>query len=464
MAPRLKHSFSRAKANEPDATLADLGVALETARQEGATNALFLVDLSGFHVLNNGFGRPVGDVVIQTVLKRLSQCVDNERGCAHGGGDRFLVLVSSPQSEVPLDDIAHRLIDVVREPVRVEGGGSAQLVVSATVGSVTDDGASLDELVRCADIALREAKTRGLTGHVTFRPEMLEAAQAAACVERDLREALDTERLFLTYLPGVEIASGRMTSAEALLRWQHPQRGVVVAGDFVPLLEQSGTIVDVGSWVLREACMQAAAWQRRGITVSVHVNLSPRQLGAEILVADLRETLETSHLDPSHLVLDVAENVLAMDVEAIAARLVEFRTLGVRVALDNFGTAYASLSQLKLLPLDIVEFDRSLIADVGTEEAASALMRTFVQIADGLGLETFAAGVENAVQREALVDAGCKQAFGHLYSQPVDAKDLDKLFRDFEAVAVIAEASRPSTRDEKLSRPDGAAGADRVAD
>jgi diguanylate cyclase (GGDEF)-like protein len=456
MAPRLRHSFSRAKATEADTTLADLGVALEAARREGATNALFLVDLSGFHVLNNGFGRPIGNIVIQTILKRLGHCVDNQRGCAHGGGDRFLVLVSSPEPDASFEDVARRLIATVREPIRVEGGSAPQVVVSATVGSVADDGASLDELVRCADIALRVAKTRRLTGHVAFEPEMRDAAEVAACVERDLREALDTERLFLTYLPGVDIASGRMTSAEALLRWQHPQRGVVPAGEFVSLLEQSGTIVDVGSWVLREACMQASAWQRRGISVAVHVNLSPRQLGAKILVADLRETLETSHLDPALLVLDVAESAVTMDIDAIAARLAEFKALGVRVALDNFGTAYATLSQLKLLPLDIVEFDRSLIADVGKEDSANALIRMLVQIADGLGLETFAAGVEDERQRDALVDAGCTQAFGYLYSQPVDAKALDKLFRDFEAAAVIAEATRPSPRFDRPTDQDTA--------
>jgi diguanylate cyclase (GGDEF)-like protein len=438
MAARFKRSFSRSTANQADWSVAVLSGPLEAARRRGATSVVFVVDLDDFHVLNNGLGRTVGDAVLGILARRLERSVQTLGqflGCV---GDRFIVLVDEANAEPPFDAIADQLIDVVCAPMRVEAGNSPALVVSASVGSVLDDGARVDELVRCADIALQEAKTRGLNSHVTFEPAMRDAAEAEARLDRDLREALDTELLFLAYLPGVDIASGRVTSAEALLRWQHPERGVIPAGEFVPLLEQSGTIVEVGSWVLREACMQAAAWQRRGISVAVHVNLSARQLGARVLLGDLRDTLKTSRLDPAHLVLEVSEATIAKDTVAVAERLAEFKALGVNIAMDNFGAAYATLSQLKLLPLDIVEFDRSLVADIGREASATELVRTLVRIADSLGLRTLAAGVENDNQLKLLRDAGCAGALGYLYSQPVDAGALDKLFRDSEAQAPVA--------------------------
>jgi diguanylate cyclase (GGDEF)-like protein len=420
-------------ADQADFSVVVLAGPLEAARRRGATSTLFLVDIDNFHVLNNGLGRALGDGVLRVVAQRLEQSVQNLGDCLVCGGDRFMVLVSGTTATPPIDAIADRLIDAVRMPIRLEEGEAAPLVVSASVGSVLDDGAGVDELVRCADIALHQAKTKGLNGHVRFQPAMRDAAEAAAHLERDLREALDTELLFLSYLPGVDIASGRVTRAEALLRWRHPERGVIPASEFVPLLEQSGTIVEVGSWVLQEACMQAAAWQRRGMSIAIHVNLSARQLGAEVLLGDLRDTLRTSRLNPARLVLEVAEATIARDTAAIAEHLAEFKALGVHIAMDSFGAAYATLNQLKLLPLDIVEFDRSLIADLGKQDSAASLIRLLVQIADRLGLGTLAAGVEDECQLEELRDAGCAGALGYLYSQPVDSDALDRLFRDFEA-------------------------------
>ena len=264
---------------------------------------------------------------------------------------------------------------------------------------------------------------------------MREAAESQALLERELREALDTERLFLAYLPSVDIATGRVTGVEALLRWQHPDRGIILAREFVPLLEQSGTIIDIGSWVLQEACMQAAAWQRREMSVAIHVNLSARQLRADVLLGDLRDALETSRLDPSLLVLEVAEATVVKDTAAVAERLSEFKALGVRIAVDNFGAAYATLGQLQRLPLDIVKIDRSLIADIGKDESGTAMIRTLVQIADGLGLRTVAEGVEDENQLNELREAGCSGALGYLFSQPVSAEQLDDLFADVEALA-----------------------------
>jgi diguanylate cyclase (GGDEF)-like protein len=430
MASRLKRTGSRATTNPADASVAALSGPLESARRHDATSALFVVDLDNFHVLNTGLGRRLGDAVLGVVLSRLEQCVSGLGQCLSCGGDRFIVLVS--QSKQPdLATMADRLIEAVRMPVPVNDDEPA-LVISASVGSVLDDGAGVDELVRRADIALSVAKTTGIASHVSFEPEMQLAAEAEARLERELREALDSELLFLAYLPGVDITTGRVTSAEALLRWNHPKRGVIAAREFMPVLEKSGTILEIGSWVIQQACMQAAAWQRRGMSLEMHVNLSARQIAADATLEELRDSLFMSRLDPALLVLEVAEATFATETSAVAARLEEFKALGVSIAMDSFGAAYAALSHLKQLPLDIVEFDRSLVAEIGQDASAAALVRTLVQVAKSLGLQTLAVGVEDEQQLKELRDAGCSGALGHLYSEPVDADELDKVFREFE--------------------------------
>ena len=263
MAARLKRSVSRTTINQADLPVAVLAGPLEAARRKKGTRAVLLVDIDNFHVLNNGLGRGVGDVVLKVVASRLEEAVASFGQGLPAGDDRFVVLLNEGvEADSSLEGFAQRLMEAVRMPIAIDGD-PAPVVVSASIGSVLDDGSPVDELVRCADIALKKAKTKGLNGHVRFDTELGEAAEAEAILERDLREALDTELLFLSYLPGVDIETGRVTSAEALLRWRHPERGVIAAREFMPLLEQSGTIVEVGNWVLREACMQAAAWQRR---------------------------------------------------------------------------------------------------------------------------------------------------------------------------------------------------------
>lgn len=220
---------------------------------------------------------------------------------------------------------------------------------------------------------------------------------------------------------------------------------MIAAQEFMPLLERSGMIVEVGSWVLHDACMQAAAWQRRGMSLELHVNVSARQLGADRLLEDLRETLDLSRLDPGLLVLEVAESTVIGDPVAVMERLKDLKGLGVSVAMDSFGAAYGALSQLKHLPLDILEFDRSLVADIGKDDSAKALVKTLVQIAKGLGLETLAIGVENEEQLDELRKAGCSGVLGHLYSEPVAPDEFDKIFRDFDPLEQASWSQAPET-------------------
>ena len=442
MAGRLKRSRGTS-ARQSDPTPAALTGPLELARRRGATSALFFVDLNNFHVLNNGLGSEFGDAVLGVVAKRLEMTVQKLGHVESCGADKFMVLVTEGGSIPAIAAVAARLLSSVRMPIHIEGDTEPPVVVSASIGSALDEGKSAEELVRYADIALHEAKARGLDNHVTFQPEMLAAAEAQARLERDLREALDTERLFLAYLPSVDVASGRVTGAEALLRWQHPERGVVEAREFVPLLEESGTIIDIGSWVLQEACMQAAAWQRRRMGVEIHVNLSARQIRADVLLGDLRNALETSRLDPSLLVLEIAEATIVENTASVAERLGEFKSLGIKITLDNFGAAYATLSQLRRLPLDSVKIDRSLIAELGKHDTGTAMVHTLVSIAHGLGLHAVAEGVENEEQLNELREAGCSGAFGYLFSQPVDANAIDSLFDEAWVLTPSPGTARP---------------------
>ena len=439
MASRLKRSRGAGAGLSDPASIALKGP-LELARRRGATSAVFLIDLNNFNVINNGLGRVFGDAVLGVIAKRLEVTVQSLGHAQSCGADRFVVLAADAGSPAAVAAMAARLTNTVRMPIHIEGDNGPPVVVSASIGSVLDDGRSADELVRCADIALHEAKWRGLDNHINFEPAMLDAIEAQAHLERDLREALDTELLFLAYLPSVDVATGRVTGAEALLRWRHPQRGVVQAAEFVPLLEESGTIIDIGSWVLQEACMQAAAWQRRQMGVEIHVNLSARQIRADVLLGDLRNALETSRLDPSLLVLEVAEATIVENTAAVAERLGEFKALGVQISLDNFGAAYATLNQLRRLPLDSVKIDRSLIADLGRQDNGTAMVRTLVSIAHGLGLQAVAEGVENEEQLKELREAGCSGAFGYLFSHPVDAEAIDSLF---DEAWVLSPASPP---------------------
>lgn len=424
-------------------------------RHEG-THAVFLVDVDNFHVINNGLGRSVGDAVLAAVADHLEHSVAEIGQCLSCGGDRFVVLAGDSRENSKLDSIARHLIEAVRVPIPVPGGGSP-LVVSACVGSVLDDGAAPNEIVRRADIALSVAKSRGIGSHANFEPEMHQAAESAARLERDLREALDAELFFLSYMPGVDITTGRVTSAEALLRWNHPERGVITASEFMPVLEQSGTIVEIGGFVLHEACMQAATWQRRGMSLEMHVNVSERQLRADVLLDDLRDSLFTSRLDPALLVLEVSESTVMKDAVAVTERLSEFKALGVSIAMESFGSAFSALRHLKQLPLDIVELDRSLVAEMGTDDSAASLVGTLVQIARNLGLMTLAVGVENNEQLVRLRDAGCGGVLGHLYSEPVDADTFDEMLKDFEPVGPTGwrEMSEDSQGDDDLGEDEG---------
>jgi EAL domain-containing protein (putative c-di-GMP-specific phosphodiesterase class I) len=260
-------------------------------------------------------------------------------------------------------------------------------------------------------------------------PETFSAVKDCRQLEVDLRDGVVTEQFFLVYQPTLDLASLEVTGVEALLRWRHPSRGVVAAADFIPIMEKSGSIVEMGRWILQEACTQAVAWQRRGLSLSMSVNLSARQLESDKLVGFLQEALGTSLLDPSSLTVEITETTLVPDPVKTAACLRRLHALGVNIAVDDFGTAYCTVGYLKNFPLDILKIDRSFVSGLSESEDARTLVRTLVRLGTGLGLVTLAEGIENEGQLEELLKEGCQAGQGFLFSKPLEPDALEELMR-----------------------------------
>jgi EAL domain-containing protein (putative c-di-GMP-specific phosphodiesterase class I) len=264
---------------------------------------------------------------------------------------------------------------------------------------------------------------------VSFEPEMFSAMKQRVDLELDLRSALETEQFFLLYQPTVDLASLQVTGVEALIRWRHPARGVVPPLEFIPMLEETGSIIEIGRWVLQQACMQAAAWQNQGLALSMSVNVSARQLESDALVDDVRSALQTNLLRPELLTLEITETTLMHDADKTAGRLERLRALGVRIAIDDFGTGYCSLAYLKRFPIDILKIDCSFVADLSESEDARTLVRTLVRLGTDLGLVTLAEGIETSGQLDELRRQHCAVGQGYLFARPLEPAALEELLR-----------------------------------
>jgi EAL domain-containing protein (putative c-di-GMP-specific phosphodiesterase class I) len=301
------------------------------------------------------------------------------------------------------------------------------LTVHASIGIAEGDRGTPEELLQDADIALYEAKARGKDRFVRFVPSMQTAVDHHRHLEVDLQQALENGEFFLLYQPTFDLPTGEFCGVEALLRWQHPDRGVVRPDEFLPALESGGLIVPVGAWVLHEACRQAASWARDGHRFAVSVNVSGRQLDGDRLVDDVEDALSLSGLAPGRLLLELTETTLMHDPEATVARLQALKALGVRVAVDDFGTGYSSLAYLKQFPIDVLKIDRSFVSGITDSSEAAALVHTLVQLGKVLGIQTVAEGVETPGQLALLQRQDVDVGQGFHFSQPMTADQLEHL-------------------------------------
>jgi diguanylate cyclase (GGDEF)-like protein len=384
--------------------------------------AALFIDLDGFKDVNDTLGHGVGDQLLRAVAERLSVTMRASDSIGRLGGDEFVVLVEGTTMDSGPELVADRVLEVLRSPFQLEGASGGAITLTASIGIAVGTRSTAAELLRDADIALYEAKAFGKNCFVVFQPEMHTAVQDHHLLQMDLRDALSSNQFFLVYQPILNLRSGAVIGVEALLRWRHPARGVVQPDDFIPMLEDSGMIVDVGRWVLDEACRQGAEWKAQGYDLSVSVNVSARQLESDRLIGDVEQTLRDSGLEPGSLTIEITETALMRNVSEVVPRLEALKTTGVRIAIDDFGTGYSSLAYLQRFPVDTLKIDRTFIASMAESPEASALIRTLVQLGKTLGLETLAEGIEEHQQYLQLEREECDSGQGYLFARPLEAE------------------------------------------
>jgi diguanylate cyclase (GGDEF)-like protein len=391
----------------------------------GSLFALHCLDLDQFKVINDTLGHPAGDALLVEAAQRLRNAA---RGNFVGrlGGDEFVVLQSVGSDRDAIDRLARDILSAIAQPLTIDGN---ELVPSTSIGIAIapDDGHDGGTLLRNADLALYRAKEAGRGTYAFFEESLNQRAQERRQLESDLRLALEREEFELHYQPLFDLEQNRICSFEALIRWNHPKRGLIAPADFVPVAEDTGLIVPIGAWVIREACAQAAGWP--GL-IRVAVNVSPVQFHRGSLHETILRALATTGLAPDRLEIEITESVFLEGSETTLRLLHALRALGVRVALDDFGTGYSSLSYLQSFPFDKLKIDRSFIHNLLTREGASAIVHAITELANALGIETTAEGVEETAQLMELRAHGCSSVQGFLFAEPMTVADVDQLFRD----------------------------------
>ncbi|WP_337059893.1 putative bifunctional diguanylate cyclase/phosphodiesterase [Kineococcus sp. G2] len=395
------------------------------AGEEDARAVLFL-DLDNLKTVNDGLGHDSGDALLRAVTGRLDDCVEGGDVLARLSGHEFAILLSGARSAQAVA-VAERVLESLREPVRlldryVHTGVSIGIATSATCAS------SGIGLLRAADVAMYVAKSTGKGRCEVFQPAHHAAELDRERLRADLHRALDEEQFTLAFQPIVELGTGRIDGFEALLRWNHPVRGLVPPADFVPLAEENALIVPIGRWVLQEACEQAARWgAEHGSPLKVSVNVSARQFQHPTLVRDITEVLDSTGLDPHLLTLEITETLLVQDTSRTAGKLRDIKALGVRIALDDFGTGYSSLSYLRRFPIDVLKVDKSFIDGVAENPEDRTVTGAVVQLGRTLALTVVAEGIESAEQVSTLVQLGCPLGQGYRFSRPVSAAEASGL-------------------------------------
>ncbi|GJD97955.1 EAL domain-containing protein [Methylobacterium iners] len=399
---------------------------LARAKRTGSEVAVLCLDLDRFKAVNDTLGHPVGDTLLRKVAERLQSALREGDVVARLGGDEFAVLQADAVQPQAAETLAARLVDLLGRTYLVDGhmlniGTSVGVAVSPT------DGSDMDELMKRADLALYRAKSDGRGTFRFFEADMDARMKARRSLELDLRRALALKEFTLAYQPQIDLATNAVTGFEALIRWEHPERGMVQPADFIPLTEEIGIITPIGEWVLRTACKEAAGWSK---PVSIAVNLSPVQFRSPKLVEIVMSALARSGLEPSRLELEITEGALLANTESVLATLTTLRALGVRISMDDFGTGYSSLSYLRKFPFDKIKIDRSFVSGMVDNEDCGAIVRAVASLGASLGIKTTAEGVETTEQLAAIQAEGCGEVQGFLTGRPMPAAMAAALLSD----------------------------------
>jgi diguanylate cyclase (GGDEF)-like protein len=397
--------------------------ALARVRRHGESVAVISLDLDRFMSVNDTLGHPVGDKLLCEVARRLIGCLRETDTVARFGGDEFAILQIGREQPRDADALARRIADVIGAPYDLDGN-EAVVGTSLGISVAPGDGLEADELLKNADMALYRAKSDGRGAHRFFEAEMDAQLQARRLMELDLRQALARDEFELHYQPLVNLRTNAIVGYEALLRWRHPERGMVSPALFIPVAEEIGLISAIGEWVIREACDEAASWPDH---LKVAVNLSPVQFRGRGLVPTIVSALAASGLPAHRLELEITESVLLQDNEATLATLHQMRSLGTRIAMDDFGTGFSSLSYLRSFPFDKIKIDRSFVRDSGRPDCL-AIVQSVASLAANLHMSTTAEGIETAEQLERVREAGCTEGQGFLFARPKPSHELAHVF------------------------------------
>ena len=428
---------------------------LARSRRSGQPVAAYFIDLDNFKDANDSLGHEAGDRLLQAVGDRFLSMLRADDSVGRLGGDEFVVLAEGISLSLGPEPIAERIRETLRQPFVIPGYEDLPVNVTASIGIATGQRASAQELLRDADVALYLAKSRGRNTSALFESSMQTAAVDRLALKSDLGEAVAAGQFFLLYQPIFDLSDGGIRSAEALIRWQHPTQGVISPLDFIPVLEETGLIVDVGRWVLLQACTQAARWKAEGHALSVSVNVSMRQLESTSFVDHVSEALALTGLDPDQLTLEITESSLMRDAQSTVSRLRRLKELGVMIAIDDFGTGYSSLAYLRQFPVDVLKIDGSFVAELDGSPERAALVHTLVELGRILGLITLAEGIEEVVQLRGLRAELCDRGQGFLVSPPVPpAAFSDLLTRDPSSLTSASNlANRSSLAARSSSSP-----------
>jgi diguanylate cyclase (GGDEF)-like protein len=432
-----------------------IGQAIAAAHRNKKAVAVLFLDLDGFKHINDSLGHAIGDKLLQSIAKRLVDCVRASDTVSRQGGDEFVVLLAEVEQSEDAAIATRRIVQAVTGPhsideheLHVYAAVAAGRMLNAVAGShlidhrdlhVTasigvsvypEDGLDAETLIKNADTAMYQAKERGRQSYRFFEPEMNVRAVERQFIEEGLRNALERLEFVLHYQPVIDLATGEITGAEALIRWMHPLRGLIPPVQFIPVAEDCGLIVPIGAWVLREACRQARAWVDAGLSaINVAVNVSAMELREENFLENLFSTLGETGFDPKSLVLELTESVLMKHAEAASSILQAVRQVGIRVAIDDFGTGYSSLGYLRRFPLDVLKIDQSFVRQISTAGEDTAIVTAVIGMAQGLKLRIIAEGVETREELEFLRAHHCDAAQGYYFSRPVPAEQFAELLR-----------------------------------
>jgi diguanylate cyclase (GGDEF)-like protein/PAS domain S-box-containing protein len=415
--------------------------ALARARRNEKQMAVLFLDLDHFKYINDTLGHPAGDLLLQHVAERLKKCVRDEDTISRLGGDEFTVVLEDLDDGGAASIVARKILAALSEKTALFG---REVFVTCSIGIslYPRDGEDIVTLFKNADSALYRAKDQGRDTYQFYTEELTTLAVERLELEIDLRHALENGELLIHYQPQVNLRSGEITGMEALVRWQHPRRGLLMPADFIPLAEETGLIVPLGEWVLRTACFQAKAWLDAGLsTAPVAVNLSPRQFRQKDLVERVAEMLRESGLPPDHLELEITEGLVMFNVEASIALMDQLKDMGVRFSIDDFGTGYSSLSYLKRFPIDKIKIHQSFVQNIISNPEDAAISSAIISLTHSMKRKAIAEGVETDAQREFLRAHHCDEIQGYHFSKPGPADMIERLLRDMAGAGSSGEGT-----------------------